>query len=243
MKFILHYKYVLLFALLGFFTSCEKDLCVHGSGPIVNQTLDIEELNGFDLFGSFNVILKNGPIQKISAIGQQNIIDQLSYDVNNGIWKIAFEEGCYNDYDLTIEFEVPNINEFGISGSGSIQIVDEFDSLVNLNIFNSGTGGIFTNDSLIISTFLNIDISGSGSISLKGKVPNQNITISGSGSYTAFNLESTACVVSIPGSGNCEVNASNTLDAFLSGSGSLYYIGSPVINANITGSGTINNSN
>jgi len=243
MKFILHYKYVLLFALLGLFSSCEKDLCIHGSGPIVNQTLDIQELNGFDLFGSFNVILKNGSTQKISAIGQQNIIDQLSNDVNNGIWRVALNEGCYDDYSLTIEIEVPNINEFGISGSGSIQIVDEFSALNNLNVFNSGTGEIFTNDSLLISTFLNIDISGSGNINLKGKVPSQSITISGSGDYLGFGIESNTCVVSIPGSGNCDVNAINTLDVFLSGSGSVYYHGSPIINSNITGSGTIINSN
>ncbi len=243
MKFILHYKYVLLLAVFVLFSSCEKDSCVHGSGAIINQTLDLPEINGFDLFGSFNVVLKNGSTQKITAIGQQNIIEHISYSVNNGIWRVAFEEGCYDDYDLTIEIEVLDISEIGISGSGSIQIVDEFDSLTNLNVFNSGSGGIFTNDSLIISSFLNIDISGSGNINLKGNVPSQNITISGSGDYLAFDIESNTSVISIPGSGNCEVNAINTLDVFLSGSGSVYYIGSPIINSNITGSGTINNSN
>ena len=149
----------------------------------------------------------------------------------------------YNDYQLTIEIELPEISEFGISGAGNIQIVDKFESLTNLNLFNSGSGEIFSNDSLIVANFLNTNISGSGNINLKGKVPNQNITVSGSGNYLTFGLESDECVISLPGSGNCEVNVSSTLDVFISGSGSIYYKGDPTINSNITGSGSIINSN
>jgi hypothetical protein len=243
MKFILHYRITLLLVLLGFFASCEKDSCIHGSGTIVSQSIDIQELNGIDLLGSFNVILKQGPVQKINAVGQQNIVDHLSYRIENGVWKIALQEGCYNDYQLTIELEVPSINELSVSGSGNIQIVDEFDSLENLNLFINSSGEIFANDSLYIASNLIIDISGSGSVTMIGSASDQTINISGSGNYNAFSMLSDAAVVSISGSGNCEVNVLNDLNVFLSGSGNIYYINSPLINSTITGSGVIINAN
>ena len=59
----------------------------------------------------------------------------------------------------------------------------------------------------------------------------------------SFGLLSENCVVSLPGSGNCEVNVNSNLDIFIGGSGSVYYTGSPAITSTITGSGEIINGN
>ena len=224
-------------------TDCAKDSCLHGSGPIVSKSLNIGDFNGFDLRGSFNVTLEKGMEQRVIASGQENIIDQLSLKINNGKWTIALNDGCYIDYQLTIKIYSPSIEEFGTSGTGNIQLLNRLDSIVNLSVFNSGSGHIFCNDSLLIDDFLNIALSGSGNIALKGKTNTQNINLSGSGNYYAFGLISEDCIISLPGSGNCEINAINNLDAFIGGSGNIYYTGNPVISSTITGSGGIINSN
>jgi hypothetical protein len=65
------------------------------------------------------------------------------------------------------------------------------------------------------------------------------IDLLGSGSFTGFPMNVADCQISIEGSGDCEVNVSETLDAHIKGSGSIYYKGSPGITTNIKGSGTL----
>lgn len=243
MKFI--QRLYTLFLLIGVVlcTSCAKDTCIHGSGPIVSRTLNIDDFNGFDLRGSFNATLQKGNELKVIAEGQENIIDQLSLQVIGGKWNIKLKEGCYIDYQLTIHIYSPNIEEFGTSSTGNIQVLNRLDSISNLSIFNSGSAFILCSDSLIIDNYLNISLNGSGSIGTKGRCLTQNINLSSSGTYNGFGMFSDECIVSLPGSGNCEINVLNSLDAFIGGSGNIYYTGNPTISATITGSGSIINSN
>jgi hypothetical protein len=243
MKFIQRiYKMLLLISII-LSAGCAKDTCIHGSGPIVSQELTLDHFNGFNLRGSFNITYKKGSEQKVIASGQQNIIDQLSYTFDNGIWIVELLDGCYSDYQLTIQITSPSIDEIRNNSAGNIQLLNRVDSLATLSIFNNGTGYISSYDSIIVDNFLNIGLTSSGDIDLIGLVKNQNINLSGSGNYHAFGLLSEVCTVSLPGSGSCEINASNTLEAFISGSGNIYYTGTPLITSSITGSGNLINSN
>jgi hypothetical protein len=69
--------------------------------------------------------------------------------------------------------------------------------------------------------------------------PRLEIDLLGSGSIMGFPMKIADCQISIEGSGDCEVNVSETLDAHIKGSGSIYYKGSPGITTNIKGSGTL----
>ena len=243
MKFIQRLYTALLLSSLIFSISCTKDTCIHGEGTIVSQNLAISDFSGFKLSGTFNIVLQKGPEIKVVATGQPNILNYISTSVENGIWNAEFEDGCYNDYQVTVYINHPNIKEFGINGSGSINVIGKLDSLENLTVYNNGGGNIYCSDSLLIDNFLNVDLSGSGSIELIGSALNQNINISGSGDYSAYNLFSENVTVSIPGSGDAMVHAFTSLEAFLSGSGSVYYIGDPVLTTNVTGSGAVINAN
>jgi len=243
MKFI-HRLYT-VGLMIGFISiiSCSKDTCIHGEGTIVSQELAIAEFSGVKLSGTFNMVLQKGPEIKVVATGQPNILNYISTTVENGIWNAEFLDGCYNDYQVTVYVNHPNIKEFGSNGSGSINVIGRLDSLENLTIYNTGGGNIYCTDSLIIENFLNVDLSGSGFIEVMGTASNQNINISGSGNYKAYDLFSENVTISIPGSGDAMVNASSSLEAFLSGSGSIYYTGDPELTTNITGSGTLINAN
>ena len=72
---------------------------------------------------------------------------------------------------------------------------------------------------------LNVTLSGSGGIILGGTADPQEITISGSGQYDATGLASKVVTADISGSGHAVVKTSDMLDATISGSGSLTYIG------------------
>ena len=85
-----------------------------------------------------------------------------------------------------------------------------------------------------------IDISGSGTVVLEGKGDDGDIEISGSGTLYAEDFSTHTFQIEISGSGKCEVNVSQTLDADISGSGSVYYKGNPEkVRSNISGSGRV----
>jgi len=84
-------------------------------------------------------------------------------------------------------------------------------------------------------------ISGSGNISAigVGTAISQDISISGSVSLNALNLPVQNSEVSISGSGDCKIYATETLNASISGSGNVIYKGNPVVTSSISGSGTV----
>jgi hypothetical protein len=191
------------------------------------------------------VIISQGAIREVIAVGDANVVDHIDTDVSNGEWIIDFDHGCYDNYDLTIYITVPELNEIALSGSGHITVNDFDNQGEDLELRLSGSGTISLNN-FIGTENLSVNISGSGTITNSGTMStlrDQHIKISGSGSYRGFNHPSDYCSINIPGSGNCEVQVQQTLDVKISGSGNVYYKGYPTVTSDITGSGSVVDAN
>lgn len=228
------------------FTSCSKDNnCKSGSGSSTTRNLSLSTITSIDFEQAGEVIITQGITQAVVVTGDENVVNDIDTDVDNGVWKIDFDKDCYKDYDLTIFITVVNINEIALSGSGSITVNDFTGQQNNLSLDISGSGSIF------LSAFdgpqdMTVDISGSGTIEASADIAtlkNLDIKISGSGNYDGFSISSDNCDIDIPGSGNCKVTVNNSLDVKISGSGSVFYKGNPSITSNITGSGEIIDAN
>ncbi len=101
----------------------------------------------------------------------------------------------------------------------------------------SGSGGI---DAEAIDTDkLGVNISGSGAVDVSGRADSQEISVSGSGAYRAEDLQSKEAKIDVEGAGSAIVNASETLDAKVSGSGLVEYIGDPTVKKEVSGSGRV----
>jgi len=228
-----------------FLSACSKeDTCINGQGAVITRTLSVASFTGIDLAGASNITISQGPTQIVKAIGQANIIDRVKTEVSNNYWSISLIDGCYDNYELSFEITVPNINEIDLSGSGNI-IVNNFSNQGDLSIDIEGSGNITLN------TFdgaenLSVDISGSGKIEGNADFSDLKtlaINISGSGDYTGFPIQTDECEINIPGSGNCSVYVRDVLVVNISGSGNVLYKGNPAITSNITGSGSIIDAN
>jgi hypothetical protein len=111
-------------------------------------------------------------------------------------------------------------------------ICKTFDSSV------SGSGRI--NGKLRINEDAKMVISGSGRIEVEGTSRSVTARISGSGSVRAADLETESCKVTISGSGGVQINVKTSLDAQISGSGTVSYRGNPSsVNSHSSGSGKV----
>ncbi len=223
-----------------FITGCDNSFFgIRGSGPVVTEQIEIEDIQAVNMAISADVYIIKGEEQFIEIEAQQNIIDNIEKKVKNGKWDIEFDKSVNKHEPINIYISVPYIDNIVLSGSGEIYSEDIFDSdKIELEI--SGSGDIEISANTLIT---NILISGSGNVYLSGQTNVQDILISGSGNYEAYNYLSTDCDINISGSGNCKVNVSEHLNVDISGSGNVYYKGNPTIINNISGSGSVINRN
>jgi hypothetical protein len=89
------------------------------------------------------------------------------------------------------------------------------------------------------ATKLRLDGAGAIKAEIAGKVTDQDIDLSGAGSYLAAELVSDTAGVRVSGAGKAIVNAKTLLRADISGAGLVEYTGNPRLEQEISGIGKI----
>lgn len=212
---------------------------IKGEGPRVEQELDLRSFDGIKLTMAADVYLTKGNSQHVRISAQQNIIDLIKKEVNDGVWKISPEENIRDHSPIKIYITVPSMNYVGLSGSGDIYTEGTFDVSGEVNIAVSGSGDIRFNTN---AAAIDASVSGSGDIELNGSARNMNVRISGSGDIDAYDLRTGSCEVRVSGSGGVKVHATEDLNVRVSGSGDVYYRGNPNVTSRISGSGDLHSS-
>jgi hypothetical protein len=213
--------------------------CVKGRGDLVTEELSLPDFNGIDLNLPAKVYVKYGPFQEVIVEGKQNIIDELEFDVRNGIWEIETDRCVNNIGDMKFFITLPDVALLRISGSGEI-ISENVLEVADIELLISGSGNM---DIALETEYIDARISGSGNMRLQGVADELHFVISGSGNLRAFDLETRLADIIISGSGDADVTVIESLFVKISGSGDVRYRGFPVIDANISGSGRLINAN
>lgn len=135
---------------------------------------------------------------------------------------------------LKVDIDAADVTA-NVSGSGDIEIKGKCKSLES-DI--SGSGEVIFDATVADATYFRI--SGSGKVNGSGTASSMKARISGSGRVNARDLKVDTCDVTISGSGGVEIHVNKSLDANISGSGSVYYSGNPSkVNSNSSGSGKV----
>ena len=213
---------------------------IKGEGDVVKQEITLEAIQGVNLGISGEVILTQGSPQKIVVEAQRNIINILGKKVEDGVWDINLDRNVKDLKPIIIHITLPSLKEVSLGGSGTIRTTNKFTGADEMNINVAGSGSI-TMDYTAGVTDLNL--SGSGKISLSGESKELSIAISGSGDVVAPNLITESTEVHISGSGDAAINANKSLEASISGSGDVQYKGSPSVDSRIIGSGSVSKMN
>lgn len=158
-----------------------------------------------------------GPVGCVSSGVSINCGGQIC--IGNGNIQIGINHGvvtksCGPIAEVTVV--LPNISDLRIQGSGNITYND-FDQ-----------------------EEIDVDISGSGEITLAGKVDRLEADISGSGDITAYDLVAKVAKLRVSGSGGIRATATDSVRARSSGSGKIRIAGNPLQrDTNVSGSGKI----
>ncbi len=100
--------------------------------------------------------------------------------------------------------------------------------------------GVTRADVVLLETDkLQLKHSGAGNLEVKGSVQYQDVELNGTGLYAAAELSSVAAEISISGSSQAQVNASDRLDVTIRGMGTVEYLGEPRLRQRILGMGSV----
>jgi hypothetical protein len=156
-----------------------------------------------------------GPL-RVSVETDDNISSAIDTRVENGKLIISANRSFQASRTPKVVISVPTLTEACLQGSGDLVII-----------------GVSARD-------FKIETSGSGTFYANGKVINESVNASGSGKVDLVRLTADNVKIDMSGSGACNLDSEKTLDAKLSGSGSIKYLGNPgTLKKGGTGSGSI----
>ena len=186
-----------------------------------------------------DLYLTQGSLTSLELEGDTDDLEDIVTEVKNDELLIRYKNDRswrFGRDRVTIYLTMQDIASVSLGGSGKI-IGENSIEADNLSLSVSGSGRI---ELKIEADDLEQKISGSGSISISGEADRAEISISGSGNLEALDLEVDDCVVRISGSGRCKISVGDSLEANISGSGSVYYKGDPDrLISNVSGSGKV----
>ncbi|MBZ4035006.1 DUF2807 domain-containing protein [Flavobacterium sp. 17A] len=213
---------------------------INGNGKVITQTRTTGDYDGIKVAGFFDVDLVAGKEGKITIKGEENLLPLIKVEVEGNELKVYVEKGTQirtsmgKKIEMTIPFE--KISALTLSGSGDVRTKNKITS-DNFSAKLSGSGNF---DLDVDSKSLDLALSGSGDVALKGKADSFTSKISGSGNVNASNLKSKTADVTVSGSGNSVVSCDTSITGRVSGSGNIKYLGNPEKrDVKVSGSGKI----
>jgi hypothetical protein len=234
-------KYFWLIIALPLLSSCHHfgGKRVRGNGNIKTEERTVSSFKNLEVSSSFNVYVTQGELKPVKIEGDENLLQYIEVSQEGDRIIIRNRNGFNLDgsNDLSIHVTAPVFNSISLSGAGNIESENKIASPENLELDLSGAGDIKME--IDVPKF-KAEISGAGSMYVKGQTKDVDLGVSGVGSAHCYDLLAENTKVDVSGVGSAEVYASVKLDAQVNGVGSVHYKGNaPNVSQHVSGVGSI----
>ena len=181
-----------------------------------NQTPDVSGVTNVALNGPGTLIIQQGNNESVSIEADDDLMSKISTTVSGNSLSISNLNSVSNGA-VKVYITLKDLNSLTTNGGGNSEVTD-----LNTN-----------------SLTVTLD---NGKMTLSGNVDNLIATINGGGNIAAKDLISQSATITINGQGKATLNIVNTLNAVVNGGGSIKYSGSPQVNQQVNGAGSISKS-
>lgn len=209
------------------------------STATAQQTRTVGDFTGIKAGDSFIINISQSDANSVKVTAPESVQSQIKTEVKDGILIIISEGNIKTNDDIVISVGIKSLNSLDISGAAELKSENQL-ICEKLNVTSNGAGDIHID---VKASEIIADISGAGDVTIKGTAQSMNATVSGAGNLKAAALETAKVKAKVSGAGDAKVYASQSLDADVSGAGSIIYKGNPVDrNVNISGAGSVRES-
>jgi Putative auto-transporter adhesin, head GIN domain len=189
---------------------------VQGSGVAATDGRELPPFTAVDLAGANEVRIGVGGEQRVAVRGDDNLVALVTTEVSDGTLVIDQTEPFSSSTSMSVEITVPTLDRAILAGAGTMTV-----------------------DGHELET-LALTLSGSGTLRGAGAAQELVVDLSGTGDVQLETLVAEAATVTLSGTGTVEVHVTRSLDALVSGSGTIAYSGDPQdVRSAVTGTGTV----
>jgi len=212
---------------------------IEGSGTSAEETRPIGDVTAVELAMDGTLHIELGAASSLRISAEDNLLEWIETEAPLGGGELVIQSSPGVsllprepiDYYLT----VTSLDTLIVSSSGDVEAPDLVAPHFSVTISSSGNVSL---RSLQAET-LDVELSSSGNLIMSGgKVGRQEITLSSSGNYMAKDMASLEAQAGLNSNGSATIRVQESLRVILSSSGTLYYIGSPELQVDVSSSGT-----
>jgi hypothetical protein len=213
-------------------------LCVVGQlafSQVTKKVLDLPEFKSIYVNSNYTVYLKQTNKQEVSVEALTEIYSITDIKVVDGVLMVNIERKPENpnkslwakiddiklNPTMKLYVTMRNVEELQVNGGGKI-IAENSLATGNIKLAVNGGGSM---DIDLKGDMVKAEVTGSGSLALRGYATAVDALVSGPGTINGFNCPVDDAKVKVSGSGVCELNVTNKLDAVVAGSGMVRHKG------------------
>jgi len=174
----------------------------HADSP-AKESRSVPAFQGIELAGVIDVQVTIGSPASVEISGDADLLGKVITKVKNGVLVIETKPKLPNNSHLRATITAPDVTSLSLSGVGDLRVA-----------------GI-ANDSLTL------DLSGVGALKVTGTTGSLRVRSSGTGDVSAKDLAAKSSTVVASGVGDTRVQATQSIDATLSGVGDITVYGHP----------------
>ena len=212
--------------------------CLEVKGSPKKESRTLEAFTAIDIDSAADVVIQLGDTHRVDIEAPSDLLPLLRTRVSEGALVID-TKSCVNmrgKQKVLVKVTMRSLRGLRVDGSGNVSARSEVrGDRLDLGIGGSGnvTLGVSVKE-------LAIEVSGSGNIELEGKAGTIGVEVTGSGDIDLKAVTARRARVRLVGSGDIAVHALDALDAQVTGSGDIRYVGAPKkLQKSVTGSGSI----
>lgn len=211
---------------------------LRGNGNIKTETRSTGQFTNVHVSGSIDLYIRQDSVHSARIETDENLIGHIRVDNENGTLYIEQEDNYNLRPSRSIKVFVSGnfFRKIRVSGACDVYSENQVVSDEAMEIDLSGASDLQMD---IKAPKISVELSGAGTVSLKGETKDFHADISGSADIKCFTLLTENTNLEISGAGSAAVFASVKLDVSVSGAGSVQYKGNPSVNQSISGAGSV----
>ena len=191
---------------------------IEGSGVSKTVSRSVSAFSMVEFAGVGTARIHPGSPQAVTVTGDDNIVPLVTTEVRDGTLVVSTKENTQFSTvtPLVVDVRAPSVTGSSLSGSGDLSV-----------------------DGVSEATF-DATLSGTGKLDVGGTVSALEATVSGTGAAQLEHLVAKDAHVVMSGVGDAHVFVTHSLDASVTGTGSVVYGGNPQhVQSKVTGIGSV----
>ena len=211
---------------------------VAGSGKEVALPRAVGSFTALRVDSSVDVVAHQASAPAVTVRADDNLQPLVETVVEGGTLVVRLRQGkgFRSHHKVVVDVAFTTLTATQQHGSGDLRIASVSGPRLDATI--SGSGDLQIDDAKLGS--FSVSVAGSGDVTISGSADEARFAVAGSGDIDATHFTVRRVTAAISGSGDARLNASESLDARVSGSGDVSYSGHPrEVSRKVSGSGSI----